>query len=525
MARRSRNIQRSSRRVQGTANGVASIPAPVGGWNARDTIANMAVTDAVTLTNWFPSVSNVILRGGYTEHATGMLGQVQSLFDYNGGSTEKLFAVDTTGRIYDVTSAGAVGAAVVTGLSNAKWEYVNVTTSGGNYIYCVNGVDAPLLYDGTNWTAITGISVPAITGVTTTTLDNVTLFKNRVWFTQKNTLKAWYLPTSSVGGAAQVIDMSSIAMLGGHLVALATWTIDAGYGVDDNLAFITNRGEVIVWRGTDPASAATWALAGVWQIGDPIGKRCLQKYAGDLLLLTQNGLFPLAASLQSSRLDPQIALSDKIQGAFAAATEGYGSQFGWQIHIIPKYNAVLVNVPFAVGSQQQFVMNNITKSWCNFTGWNANCWEHYADNPYFGGDGIVARAFDSTYADNSANIQSNALQAFNYFDSRGVQKYFTRARPSLFTNGVPSIFVGVNTDFNVADSTSPLSFSGTTPGLWGSGLWGSALWGSSLSITNNWQGITGLGYCAGVQLKSASTGLQIEWASTDVVYQRGWAGI
>ena len=519
---RARSLSRTPQRAVAS---VASIPSPVGGWNARDSIANMPVVDAVTLENWFPGVSNCVLRGGYTQYATGLSGQVQSLFDYNSGTTETLFAVATSGNVYNVTAGGAVGAPVVTGLTNAKWEYVNVTTSGGSYIYCVNGVDNPLLYDGSTWTPITAISVPAITGVTTTTLDNVTLFKNRVWFIQKNTLKAWYLPTSAIGGAANVLDLSSIAMLGGHLVAMGTWTIDAGYGVDDNLVFITNRGEVIVYRGTDPASAATWALAGVWSLGDPVGKRCMVKYGGDLLLITQSGLFPLAASLQSSRLDPQIALSDKIQGAFAAATEGYGSNFGWQIFMVPKFNAVWVNVPFAVGSQQQFVMNNITKAWCNFTGWAANCWDRYADNPYFGGDGFVGRAWDPSYADDGANINANALQAFNYFESRGVEKYFTRARPSIFTDGVPAIFVGINTDFNIADSTSPLTFSPGSSGLWDVGLWDQATWGAGLTITNNWQGITGLGYCGAVQLKSASQAIQVEWASTDVVFQKGWAGI
>jgi hypothetical protein len=103
---------------------------------------------------------------------------------------------------------------------------------------------------------------PAITGVTTTTLTQPTLFKNRMWFIQKDTLKAWYLPTSSIGGAAQVLDLSAVARLGGTLVSMAAWTIDAGYGVDDNLVFITDQGEVIVYRGTDPASASTWALIG-----------------------------------------------------------------------------------------------------------------------------------------------------------------------------------------------------------------------------------------------------------------------
>ena len=511
--------------VQGTAAQPSSIPAPVGGWNARDSIANMAVTDAVTLENWFPNVSNVVLRGGYSEHATGLIGQVETLLNYNSGSAEKIFAVVDTGKIYDVTAAGAVGPEEVSGLTNARWEYTNVTTAGGSYIYAVNGLDDALLYDGSIWTPINSLSSPAITGVTTSTLDNVCLFKSRVWFIQKNTLKAWYLPTSSVGGAAQALDMGPIATLGGHIVAVAAWTIDAGYGVDDNLVFMTSRGQVILWRGTDPASAATWAMVGVWSLGDPIGKRCIIKYGGDLLMLTQDGLYLFAQYLQSSRIQPQVALSDKIQGAFASAANSYGSLFGWQIVVIPKYNAAFVNVPFSVGAQQQFVMNNITKAWCNFTGWHANCWEHYADNPYFGGNGFVGRAWDESFADNDTDIATNAIQAFNYFGSRGVQKYFTRARPSLFTNGTPAIFVGVNVDFDLSDTTSALTFSANPTGRWDVGLWDQALWGSSLVITNNWQGITGLGYCAGVHLKSASQGLQIEWASTDVVYQNGWAGV
>jgi hypothetical protein len=393
-------------------------------------------------------------------------------------------------------------------------------------MYCANGVDEPLLYNGTTWTAITGSSSPAITGVTTTTLDDVTLFKNRVWFIQKNTLVAWYLPTSSIAGVAEQIDLSSVARFGGYLVSIGTWTIDAGYGADDNLVFVTSNGEIIAYRGTDPASASTWALMGVWKLGTPIGKRCMFKYAGDLLILTLDGLYPLASAIQSSRLDPRIALSDKIQGAFAEATRTYQDNFGWQIIYNSKNNALFVNVPIAEGSQQQqYVMNNITKAWCNFTNWNANCWEIYDDDPYFGGNGFVGKAWTLDYQDNAANIQAMTLQAFNYYGSRGVKKYFTRARPSIFTNGQPAIFVGMNVDFDVADTTAALSFSPQSYASWDTALWDVGLWGSGATITNNWQGITGIGYCGAIQMKSASKGLQIEWASTDIVYQTGWAGI
>ena len=516
--------------VQGNAARVASVPAPVGGWNARDSIANMEPLDAVQLINFFPTISNCVLRGGSTNWATGMTGQVQTIMVYNGSTSSKMFAAVGTPdlKFYDASTAGAATATTVTGLTNAIWEYINITTTGGTYLYAVNGADKPQLYDGTSWVAIDAASTPAITGVTTTTLSNVTLFKNRLWFIQKDTLKAWYLPTSAVGGAAQVLDLSAIAKFGGHLVDLDTWTIDAGYGVDDNLVFVTSNGEVIVYRGTDPSSDATWALTGVWKLGSPIGNRSMLKWGGDLLILTYDGLMPMAQSLQSSRLDPRVALSNKIQGAITQATTNYGgthAAVGWQVYYNARRNAVWINVPIAEGQQEQYVMNTITTSWSQFQGWPANCWETYNDNPYYGGNGVVVRAWDDTYVDNTSNIATNVFQAFNYFDSRGVKKYFTRARPSIFTNGAPAIFVGINVDFNVDDTTAPISASASAVGLWDAGTWDSALWGSGLQITNNWQGVTGLGYCGSIQLKSASSGLQIEWASTDVVYQPGWAGI
>ena len=510
--------------VQGTTAQVQSLPAPLGGWNARDSLANMEPTDAVTLINMFPTVSSLTMRGGYFKHATGLDGKAQTIMVYNAGNSSDMFAVTSTGKIYDVTAIGAVGSPVVTSLTNGIWEYINITTAGGSYLMAVNGLDDPLLYNGTAWTN------PTITGVTDNNLSNITLFKNRVWLIEKNTLKAWYLPTSSIGGAAQYIDMSSIYRLGGRLVDLDTWTLDAGYGVDDNIAFITSEGEIVVFRGTDPASAATWSLIGVWDIGSPVGARAMLKWGGDLLVLTYAGLMPFAASLQSSRLDPRVALSDKIQGAITAATTQYGgshADVGWQIFTTSKYNAVWINVPVADGQQQQYVMNTITKSWCQFTGWAAYCWETLGEEPYFGSDGYIGHAWDNGYVDNTSNITTTTLQAFNYLGARGVKKYFTRARPSIFTNGDPTISVGMNIDFDTSDTTAPVTFTASSYGVWdaATSTWDTALWGADLAIQNTWLGITGIGYCGAVQMKTASSGIQIQWASTDVVYQTGWAGV
>ena len=50
---------------QNTAT-TSSIPSPIGGWNGRDSLANMSPTDAVQLINWYPTPTDVTMRKGYT---------------------------------------------------------------------------------------------------------------------------------------------------------------------------------------------------------------------------------------------------------------------------------------------------------------------------------------------------------------------------------------------------------------------------------------------------------------------------
>jgi hypothetical protein len=83
----------------------------------------------------------------------------------------------------------------------------------------------------------------------------------------------------------------------------------------------------------------------------------------------------------------------------------------------------------------------------------------------------------------------------------------------------------MNVDFDLQDTTASLAFSPSNFGLWDTALWDDSYWGTENIITNNWQGITGIGYCGSTQFKSASQGTTILWASTDIVYQTGWAGI
>ena len=495
-----------------------TVAAPIGGWNARDALGAMDPLDAVTLTNFWPGTNSVILRSGYTQHATGLPGQVESLMAYNSGTASKLFAASVT-SIYNVTTGGAVGSADVTSLTNAQFQYINMTTTAGSYLMAVNGADKLRIYNGTTWFKDGDGAPYDITGVDTATCSNITLFKNRVWLIETGTLKAWYLPINSIGGAATSLDMSSLVQEGGYIMAGMTWTLDAGYGMDDYLAFITSSGEVVVWRLTDPTTPSGISMIGVYTVGAPIGRRCWTKFGGDLLIITQDGVVPMSGSLQSSRLDPRVSITNKIQYAMSAAISTYGANFGWSLLYYPKENQLLLNVPIAVGSQQQYVMNNITKSWCNFTGWAANCWELHKDNPYYGGNGFVGLAWNST-KDDTSDINGFGLQSFQTYGT-ALQKQCKMIRYHLQTDGTPSVFGNVNVDYNLADESAQLNFSVSNYGIWDSGVWDAAIWGSGLVPSADWQGATNIGYTFAPLLKTATQGIQLQWVATDLVFEGG----
>lgn len=510
-------IRTKGRRAR--VSSVISRPAPVKGWNARDPIAAMSPGEAIDLINFFPTTTDVVSRKGISNHVTGIGQQVESLMVYNTPSgTQTLFCAAGT-NIYDVSGSSAT--TVVTGQTNARWQHVNFTNSSGiSYLCCFNGMDSPQYWDGTSWITVTGISTPAITGLTTSNIVSAAMHKRRMWLCEKNSLKAWYLPVDAVGGAANAIDLSGIAKRGGYIMEIGTWTLDAGEGLDDYWVAVTSEGEVIVYGGTDPSNGATWAIKGVWYIGEPISRRCMTKFGGDLLLVLKNGVFPLSKALLSSSVNPRVAITDKISQAMNTAASIYSSNFGWELVHYPAADMLILNVPVVEGvKQEQYVMNAITGSWCRFTGWNVNCFAVSGGELYCGGDGVVSKAWD-TFSDNNTNITAEAKTAFDYFNTKN-KKAWKMARPIISTSGSPTVEIGINVDYEEGDNFGAVTFSSSASAYWGVGLWGMGLWASGLAALKNWIGISGMGLCAATRLKVASSKIEVRWQSTDYLFEPG----
>lgn len=445
-------------------------------------------------------------------------GAALSVRNTNGGLTT--FGVGNGVQTsFSLPSLAVVGKPDVTGQTNNRWQSASVTTPGGNFLYLFNGADKPQLYNGTTWQAVDAGSSPiAITGVTTSLLVQGCVFKNRLFMVERGSMRAWYLPVSSVGGAATALDLGAIFQRGGSLVGMFTWTIDAGSGADDHAVFISSEGEVVVYSGTDPSTAANWNMIGLFYLGKPIGRRCAVKFGGDLLIICETGVMPLGRSLLSSAIDRRASIVDKIQNSINAAVSRYRNNFGWELCIHPEQNAIILNIP--AGPNYQFVQNTLSSAWTKFTGWSANTFADTQAGLLYGDSNSVKQAW-SGKVDGTDMIVADVLQSFQSFGSPANNKYFTMVRPFLRSDGNPSILYAVNGDYVPVDPTGVLSFSPPTGMTWGQMIWGSMTWGGEFRQLGGWNTVGGVFYAAALRMKVQSNASDVEWASTSFVYQQG----
>lgn len=495
---------------------VRTIPCPIKGWNTRDKLTERRDSPnyAPVLVNLIPANSRLELRDGYSDHATGLpTDDVETIMEYDAAGSQSLFAAVGT-EIYDVTTAGAVGAAAVTGLTNARWQWIMHATTSGQYLVGVNGADGVHTYSGSAW------ATQSITVATASTFISVTAHQARLWFVEKQSLKLWYLATYAIAGAATKLDLGALCKHGGELVAVATWTYDGGAGADDLLAAITSQGEVVVYAGTDPSSSSTWALKGVYKIDRPIGNRCVIKLGADLAILTESGVVQMSAVLTS--VAGKDAFSDVIRDEFVAAAASAKGVYGWSLSLYPKRGWLIANIPtLTAGEYDQFVFNTLNGAWTRFRGQPAICWHASGDAIYFGGpDGGLYQA-DTGTSDDGTTIDWDYQPAWSRFGT-SQKKRFTLSRVNFFSDGQPRPLINMRVDYDDrAPTSSPTLTVADVGSEWDADAWDDATWGGGLYASANWITVTGAGIVGAPRIQGSTTTADIAIVSVDVAFEVG----
>lgn len=141
-----------------------SSAAPIGGWNARDALDSMPLTDSADLLNLFPGSGAVFGRGGSVTKQTVDAAALDTLASFTGSNISAKLIGACNGHIYDLTTITGASS-LAAGFSSNQWQ----TAHAANKLILVNGTDTPQVYDGTSVAAMTAtlFGVPVISSVTT----------------------------------------------------------------------------------------------------------------------------------------------------------------------------------------------------------------------------------------------------------------------------------------------------------------------------------------------------------------------
>lgn len=483
----------------------------------RKNVAAMKPDEALSLLNYIPYADRVELRGGSALHGNLASG-ASTLMSYASGADEVMLAA-SGGKIFDVTDGGdlTASAPLKSGYTNDLWQSVNFGTAGGQFLLGVNGADKPFIYNGTT-VEDSGINPPS---GSVNDYIHVTAHQQRLFLIPKGKLAFDYLPVSSIAGDASRFELGPYCKLGGYLMAMASWTVDAGNGVNDMAVLITSKGEVIVYSGSFPGSADDWSLVGTFRCAPPVGRRCFVNRGGDVIINTFAGPISLKDVLAGRDVNESKSTLYNIQPTFKDATAAFGDLPGWEAVYYPEQGVTLFNVPATgTGLYNQHVFVSESSGWCIFGGWNATCFVVHDKELYFAdATGNIFKALSGT-TDNGMSIKGDIELAFDYLGNAS-EKHIALVRPVWRSTTDLTVDMVVNTDFTRQAPTYQLTNIGEGTD-WEDLDWATWEWDNSTDfIFQPWENAAAEGRCASLFLRTETKNLIAALFSIDYVVEDG----
>lgn len=484
-----------------------TFPAPQRGWTETDNPVAAKGAAASVLENMLPTPTGVRLRGG-CQSVSSIDAPIIAMWAYDDGVRRRLFAATET-AIKDATLLDMSNApTVVANFNGGEPVTAQFTTVGDTYQYVVNGVDDPWLFNGTTWQRVGPATTPiAITGTGADKFSHVWVFKSRVYFAVTNSMKVWALPTGQAGGAAAAdLNLSGVFQKGGRILFGTSWSSDSGAGFGDRCVIVTDRGEVAIFQGSDPANAADWALVGRYEIAPPLGVNAYIKVGGDVLIATTQGLIPISGVAHKDPLALEsIAVSRPISRTWTQTVGASGS--GWKVVKWDNAGVILVMRPGGADAWGAYAQ---TGAWFKITGWQMNAAAMHNGRLYFGGaDGYVKQA-DTTGRDDGQPFTGRFRGLLEQAPRAGL-KAVQLARVWFNTTQDIRCALRFVTKSKAEFGPLPAPWTPIDPsGRWDNGLWDQMRWDSNSDevdlVGTQWRsiGVTGAMIAPEVQVVSDS---------------------
>jgi hypothetical protein len=503
------------------------------GMNAASAVALGDPNQALLLENWLYDQYGISVRGGHAEYADSVgdegTPEVRTLIACKSKTKEPFFGdpfvapgpghlfAATDDGIYDVTAGGSLSAKVLT-LSGAALaghiSYVEFPTAGGLFVAACSETDGYLIYtESTNtWSKpIMGTDPGEINGVDPAKFVFVIAWKRRLLFVERDTGKMWAMEeVNSIAGNVLAFDFGSLFTHGGVLSQLASWTMDAGVGIDDHLLVLSSKGDLGVYKGIDPTDPAQFSQVGVWFIGaPPAGRRAMTQYGGEVAIVSETGITPVSEIIQGGSAKTAVAF--RIRPMLSQQVRDSGDLYGWGMTIYPALNYLIINTPPDVPDARQYALALNFGAWSIWTGYPALCFEVFNGYLYFGtSDGRVCVALYGDLDDMDQDLEegraivSKMTGTYQSYASAAMVKQFHMIRPVLDARMKPQAALWMNVDYKLSTSRASPAFRPINVSKWDQSKWDSARWTGSQVPYNDWFSVEGMGRVASIGFAMSS---------------------
>jgi hypothetical protein len=491
-----------------------NLPAPTLGLNTSTNPAIMAPGTAVVHDNWKPTMRGVALRGGCARWcALPETTPVVSAFEYDSGNVQKMFAGNAA-KLYDVTASGTP-TVVASGQHSGNYCASQMANASGDYLMVVNDAGDPALrFDGAAWTVLNSGQITGPAGSTVATGGNLVYvwkYRNRWFFIEGDSMNAWYLPIDSIQGALAMIPLSGSTTKGGRLLFGATWSMDAGDGLDEKCCFVTDLGEIMTFSGSDPSDSANWKQDGRYDTSAPLGMNAHMQVGGDLMIATVDGIIPVSQAIAKDiTILDLVAVTLPIRSMWRDEALAKRS-WPWTMKKWDEYGGIFVTWPGGPpGNQYCAVVNPGTNAWARYVGWDATCFIRMRENMFFGTQGGLIMQADIGGQDDGQPYVATLVMNWDALQTGGAQAVWQQSR-ATFTAPADEPFVpqlSATADYVVTLPPAPAAGVSTViPDVWDAGLWDTAKWDSGVASkptvrNTHWVsvGITGYSHAAVVQV-------------------------
>lgn len=512
-------VKSSQQNVEQTSG--YSMPAPVAGLNFSDPIDQMAPGYALSLENVVPNGLNCAVRKGHT-FLNGIGSTASTVNTLSGmanadGTYQVLAAVSPSNTLYRVTSGAmsSIGGPYSTAVFN--------TDTFGYRTYLCNGVDDVQVV------ATGAAAASTFTGVALTDLINVSSYKERLYFVEKNTCKVWYGNTQALGASALTsYDFQFAMKYGGFVVSAGSFSSNYSLSSQDLFYVLSSEGELLFYEGSSPADITTpWGLVRRSKIGRPLGYKATVSVENDIWIITDQGIAPITAIFST---EPSLAIETvgkKINPFIAQYAQSVPFSHLWTGTYFSKERKVYITVPITSSSTVLLVYNIVGQAWTMYT----LCQDKIALK-------VASVAGQIFYAGLSGNVYTGEVGnsdyisatvinptrffgrgAFSSFGQRGLWKAYRDIRPLIKTVRTANLGLGIDTDFKQTSTITTISPGPTVYTPWGS-PWGSP-WSSGSDYIYDRHAVKGQGYSAAIKFGGVMNNVPLEINGFDIRYTQG----